>query len=382
MSIMSIAAPAGIGAGVSHVGQKLVQTLGLDAASGGSASIDPGVAATGSTQASLGATGTMPEPPKPQKIILGSVLRGAFTGATLLFSVNKFVPPGTLNTILHFLPFTSGINFPIGTLVALGAGAVIGGLAGFLGGVKKSKKAVAEYAKAAAAAQGADPAATAAQGQAAPAADPNTAAPIGSPIIVGPDGQPVAINPNTNIPVAPVGTASPTVAPAAPPSARKKKVKTNPVMQPGYTSTAVGSHSTKARRKRRRLPFNSYSAPVSHVRHAGNHKVRRGDTLWDLSRAYGTSVDAIMRSNPHIKNRNLIITGDHLVIPKKRRTLSLHRQHARHTAHSGAHHVQHESKHHAPRAAAPEHRMRHAAKHAVQHDSHVKTHHAKKARHH
>ncbi|MBE2220761.1 MAG: LysM peptidoglycan-binding domain-containing protein [Anaerolineae bacterium] len=46
-----------------------------------------------------------------------------------------------------------------------------------------------------------------------------------------------------------------------------------------------------------------------------SHYVVWGDTLWDLSRYYGTSIDAIVQVNPQITNPNLIYAGDTLEIP-------------------------------------------------------------------
>lgn len=46
------------------------------------------------------------------------------------------------------------------------------------------------------------------------------------------------------------------------------------------------------------------------------HKVRRGQTLWGISRRYGTTVNCIARAN-HIKNKRLIYRGQWLCIPKK-----------------------------------------------------------------
>ena len=45
------------------------------------------------------------------------------------------------------------------------------------------------------------------------------------------------------------------------------------------------------------------------------HKVKWGDTLWDLSRKYGVSIDAIVKANKQIKDPHWIYTGDTLVIP-------------------------------------------------------------------
>lgn len=51
------------------------------------------------------------------------------------------------------------------------------------------------------------------------------------------------------------------------------------------------------------------------------HKVVRGDTLWALSRKYGTTVDAIAKLN-NIKNPNLIYVGQVLTISKKQASTS------------------------------------------------------------
>lgn len=45
-----------------------------------------------------------------------------------------------------------------------------------------------------------------------------------------------------------------------------------------------------------------------------NHHIKRGDTLWALSRRYGTTVDAFARLNG-ISNPNLIIAGKTLRVP-------------------------------------------------------------------
>src|SRR5688572_7190913 len=53
---------------------------------------DAAAAGDAGTQAKLGADGAQPTPPVPAKLILSSVLRGAVTGASLLFTANKFAP--------------------------------------------------------------------------------------------------------------------------------------------------------------------------------------------------------------------------------------------------------------------------------------------------
>ena len=47
------------------------------------------------------------------------------------------------------------------------------------------------------------------------------------------------------------------------------------------------------------------------------HKITDTDTLWALSRHYGTTIDAIMKANPSIEDKRLIRTGYYIYIPKK-----------------------------------------------------------------
>src|SRR5438067_7005541 len=47
-------------------------------------------------------------------------------------------------------------------------------------------------------------------------------------------------------------------------------------------------------------------------------RIKPGDTLSALAQRYGTSVDALMRANPQIKNKNLIYAGANLNIPGRR----------------------------------------------------------------
>lgn len=46
-----------------------------------------------------------------------------------------------------------------------------------------------------------------------------------------------------------------------------------------------------------------------------NYQIQRGDTLWALSRRFGTTIDALMAANPNIKNRDLIFAGANLRVP-------------------------------------------------------------------
>ena len=45
------------------------------------------------------------------------------------------------------------------------------------------------------------------------------------------------------------------------------------------------------------------------------YTVKKGDTLWDIGRRFGTTVDAIMEANPWIKNRDHIEPGWVITIP-------------------------------------------------------------------
>jgi LysM repeat protein len=45
------------------------------------------------------------------------------------------------------------------------------------------------------------------------------------------------------------------------------------------------------------------------------YTVKRGDTLWDLSRRLGTTVDELMRLNPQIQNRDRIYAGAKMTLP-------------------------------------------------------------------
>ncbi len=267
-------------------------------------------------QAAAGAEAV--QPPDAKKIIMGSVLRGAMTGGTMLFSLNKFLPPGTLHKALGFLPFlfkpqtaaaveagaavaaegagavvaTAAKTFIMPTLVALGAGAVIGAVFGFVTGTRKAKKAVTDYAEQQAKAQAAQQAAAAQTLQGAPGA-PAT----GDPLVVGPNGQPQAVDPTSNVPATPPAA-------AAPKPKKKAKVKKNPVMGPDYAG------STPAPKKR---PVQSSEGSSSG---GGNYHIHSGDTLGAIARRYHTSVSAIQAANADkITNVNMIYAGDSIVVP-------------------------------------------------------------------
>lgn len=46
-----------------------------------------------------------------------------------------------------------------------------------------------------------------------------------------------------------------------------------------------------------------------------SYRIQSGDTLWALARKNGTTISALMKANPQIKNANLIYAGARLNIP-------------------------------------------------------------------
>lgn len=48
------------------------------------------------------------------------------------------------------------------------------------------------------------------------------------------------------------------------------------------------------------------------------YRIRTGDTLSGIAQRYGTSVSALMRANPQVKNANLIYAGHQLNVPGSR----------------------------------------------------------------
>ena len=47
------------------------------------------------------------------------------------------------------------------------------------------------------------------------------------------------------------------------------------------------------------------------------HKITNTDTVWNLSRHYGCTMDDIVKANPTIQDKSLIRTGYYLYIPKR-----------------------------------------------------------------
>jgi len=49
----------------------------------------------------------------------------------------------------------------------------------------------------------------------------------------------------------------------------------------------------------------------------GNYKIKSGDTLSGIAKSKGTTVDNLMKSNPHIANKNRIYAGGNLSVNDK-----------------------------------------------------------------
>lgn len=54
--------------------------------------------------------------------------------------------------------------------------------------------------------------------------------------------------------------------------------------------------------------------PASEYAH--KHIVKQGDTLWKLSKAWEIPLQVMIKANPHLKNPNVLLTGDTVYIPK------------------------------------------------------------------
>lgn len=256
------AAPAGNAA---VLGMQGAGPVGPAAAAGAAGAAGP--FATGAAQAQVGGEGV--QPPQTSKIVMGSVLKGAMNGVSMMFGLNFFGPKipfvnkfmqGTIVPLLTKIPFLAKFAFPMSTLITIGAGALIGGALGLFMGMKKAKKAAAAYAEAQAAAAAAQP--------------------VGDPLVLGPDGQPLGMTPPETLPVIPN------------PKARKNKVMGKNYS--GKANAAAGAHALSSR-----------------------YHIVWGDTLWALARKNHTTVAAIVKANPgKITNPNKIYAGDTINLPK------------------------------------------------------------------
>jgi uncharacterized protein (TIGR02594 family) len=57
------------------------------------------------------------------------------------------------------------------------------------------------------------------------------------------------------------------------------------------------------------------ATPPSRTSTTGTHRVERGDTLTDLAASYGTTVAALMKANPQVRDADRIFVGEKLNIP-------------------------------------------------------------------
>lgn len=48
----------------------------------------------------------------------------------------------------------------------------------------------------------------------------------------------------------------------------------------------------------------------------GTYKIARGDTLYSIAKAYGTTVNRLLAINPEIKDRSFIMTGRFIYVPE------------------------------------------------------------------
>lgn len=60
--------------------------------------------------------------------------------------------------------------------------------------------------------------------------------------------------------------------------------------------------------------FKPVAAPVGEYVH--KHIVQMGDTLWKLAKQWKVPFQALLKANPHLKNPNVLLTGDVVYIPK------------------------------------------------------------------
>lgn len=246
-----------------------------------------GAGSEGAAQAGMAAQAVQPTPPQTSKIVLGSVLKGAMTGASVALGFKQFGPLlgkipmlgklgasalgflGKIPLLGKLVPLLgkTGIG---GFLIAGAIGAGVGAIFGAFSGIKKAKAQGAEYAQAMADAQ----AQAEAQAQAQAQAQPQEAA-----------GKPV-------------GAAS---------------AKKNPTMDSSYTGTAgaSGRHFKSwvtAKSGSRANPAGPGHATIT---------VKRGDTVSSLAKRYHTTVKAIVSANKQtLSNPDKIAVGAQIRIPR------------------------------------------------------------------
>ncbi len=109
----------------------------------------------------------------------------------------------------------------------------------------------------------------------------------------------IVLSTSTPLPTRSIATPTPTTAPA-------------PSVEPTAESTAVEPTPAPTT-----LPSPTPTLEPPTATPTGSlviHTVKRGETLWDIARQYGTSIQAIAEANG-LANPNRIITGQQLIIP-------------------------------------------------------------------
>lgn len=65
-----------------------------------------------------------------------------------------------------------------------------------------------------------------------------------------------------------------------------------------------------------RIPSVPKPVPQPPVEFKHKHTVSQGDTMWKLAKAWEVPLKAMIDANPHIKNPNVLLTGDTVYVPK------------------------------------------------------------------
>ena len=103
-------------------------------------------------------------------------------------------------------------------------------------------------------------------------------------------------NPNRPLPepVTPTRPSSNTVSPATPATPASPATPATPPMPPAYSDSTEPTKSGEG-----------YLGTALSV-----HKVASGENLTSIAKSYGVTVDQILKSNPQIKDKNMIKAGE------------------------------------------------------------------------